>query len=467
MPKTIFGTTEKSNFILNMSDKALQKFAFIVIFIAVLLPQLGNFFITVFDGSSSFLGTFLYAAGFSSLLVFIVTALKKEISFKENKVIFVVAFLAVWTIVSYYGVLLRISDYPENVANDFLRVVILGELGRYEGMISIFAYLGIFLAALCVNREKTVKTVLDTIVGIGAFHGIIAVLQHIPNLDFLTEYADLPTLALEDVMLSSGLCDSPIFYCSFATMILAIAVFGAIYDSSKIRAILYSLTGVLMFTTMLFTSSIVAFVGGGAVLLTAGIIILSTSKTSVKEKCKFLGLALTLVAVLLTVNFSQGIFIRDREIAHFDSFFRLYITASNSPITEEGLYKNGFDRSLDAISQFPLTGTGPDCFGKNQMLHEEMRTDMLDKSYNEFLYIAATRGIPSLIGYLAFLFFVFKNSGRRFKQFFADKDKNYIYISIFVAVTAYIIASFFSASTVTVAPIFWLLCGFYCTKNVG
>ncbi|MGN0587599.1 MAG: hypothetical protein ACI4JF_09965, partial [Oscillospiraceae bacterium] len=131
MPKTIFGTTEKSNFILNMKPSTLQKWIAAMLMLCVIVPQVGNFVISATDGASSFLAAFLYFTGFGSILFFIIAMLKKELTFKDNKIYWVVIFMAVWAFASYYGVILRGGD------SEAVSTALEGELGRYEGLLSL------------------------------------------------------------------------------------------------------------------------------------------------------------------------------------------------------------------------------------------------------------------------------------------------------------------------------------------
>ena len=131
----------------------------------------------------------------------------------------------------------------------------------------------------------------------------------------------------------------------------------------------------------------------------------------------------------------------------------------------QSLYEIGFERSMYFIKAHPILGIGPDCFAKYQLLDEELVTCSIDRSYNEYLYTAATRGIPALIGYLIFLGIVIKNCVSGMKLFLADSKKWY-YAAVFGAIAAYIVQAFFSASSVTVAPLFWLICGIACAKKL-
>ncbi len=466
--KTIFGTTEKSNFILNMNPAVLQKWTGAMLVLCVVIPQIGNLFITGLNASSSFLGAFLYLTGFSCVLFFIITVLKGEQSIVKNKIYFVVFFMAAWAFASYYSVVIRVGK-DETLLNpsDFISTAMGGEQGRYEGLLALFAYFGIFLLATTVKKEKTVQLLMDVIVGAGIIQAVIAVFQHIPGLNFLTAYADLPTIALKNVMLSSGLSDSPIMYGSFLTLVTGIALTGAVFDENILRARIYGAAAALFWLTGLFTSSVVPIIGICCVF--AAVTIAAFKKEVVKFGEGFFKTSMSRYAVLMIVMaviftlvfIFQGIYIRDKAIAYYDAFYRLYIVTGYSPVDERSLYEIGFSRSLDFIKQYPLFGTGPDCFAQFQLIKEETSLMAIDKSYNEYLYIAATRGIASLAAYLAFAAYVVKKGGEGMKSFFAGGDKWYR-AALLAAVTAYLVQGFFSASTVTVAPLFWLMCGICC-----
>ncbi|MGN0609546.1 MAG: O-antigen ligase family protein [Oscillospiraceae bacterium] len=476
-PKTIFGTTEKSNFILNMKSETLQKWIGVMLALCIIIPQIGNFVISAAKASSAFLGAFLYLTGFSCILFFIIAMLKKEQSFKENKSYFAVIFMAVWAFASYYGVVIRTASddrLDTESVSEFVSTALEGELGRYEGLLALFAYFGIFLLTTTLTKEKTVRLLMDIIVGTGIVQAVIAVLQHIPNFDFLTDYADLPTAALRDVMLSSGLSDSPILYGSFLTIVTGIALTGAVFEENVTRARVYGASAVLFWLTGLFTSSIVPIIGIGCVFVfvTAVVIINKKKGGTAFESGKlrtpmkrYAVLMAAMAVVLALVLIFQGIYIRDKEIAYYDAFYRLFIVLSFSPMNTQSLYEIGFERSMYFIKAHPILGIGPDCFAKYQLLDEELVTCSIDRSYNEYLYTAATRGIPALIGYLVFLGIVIKNCVSGMKLFLADSKKWY-YAAVFGAIAAYIVQAFFSASSVTVAPLFWLICGIACAKKL-
>ncbi|MDE5860156.1 MAG: hypothetical protein K2H23_07230, partial [Oscillospiraceae bacterium] len=221
MPKTIFGTTEKSNFILNMKYATVRKWLSGLLYASMILTALGGAFITFMTEPNWALGTFLYAAGFSCVLFYIVLLMRKDIRFKDCPACYIAIAIAVLAFASYYSVVLS------GKSQTYVNTAMLGELGRYEGLLAILAYLGVFLLAASVMKISTVKTIFDIFIGIGLVQAIIAVMQHIPW-GFPSDFRKLPALVLlKDVHLSSGLADSPIFYGSFLTLASGTAIIGA------------------------------------------------------------------------------------------------------------------------------------------------------------------------------------------------------------------------------------------------
>ncbi len=475
MPKTIFGTTEKSNFILNMKSTTLQKWIHGVLIFCIIFPLLGAAILCGSDKRTFISGAFLYATGFTCILFYLIVMLKKDVLFKDNKSYIAIILMSILGLVSYYIALGRISGTGYEVSTPLI-----GNLGRQEGYLALLSYFGIFLLATTVSSQKTVLNIMDLLVAAGFVQAGVAVLQHIPGLSFPSDYRDLPVIAYENVNLSSGLADSPIFFGSLMTLLTGIAITGAIYDKSIIRARIYSVGAVFFFLTSLFTSSIVPLIGIGAVVVVLVILQLINATNGKQRtfesklfKTPSARLAVIIIALgitLLIVALTQGINIvdyigvdnrrmpRDKSIAFYDSFYRLYVSGSMSPVNTQGLYEIAWSNALEIIKNNPLFGIGPDCLAIENLLIGK-QFDFLDKSYNEYLYTAATRGIPALIVYLTLIGFSIKRMITGFKAFKSD-NSSWFRAALPVALLAYLVQAFFSASTITVAPFFWLLLGF-------
>lgn len=474
MPKTLFGTTEKSNFILNMKPETLYKWVTFMLILCIGLPQVGMFFTLGFKVNTSLPAILLYTAGFMAILFFIIAAIKNEFSVKENKIFFAVVAMAVWAFVSYYGVVIASGSekYSGEQAQELINTALMGELGRNEGLLGLFAYFGIFLLAMAVNNRKNIQILMDVMIGFGIVQGLISVLQHIPGLKFLTVYDNLTTLALNKVMLSSGLTGSPIFYGSYIAVVMAVAFAGAVYSKNLLRARIYGAAALLLWLTGLFTSSIVPMVSGVCILLAMTVIVLVQNKkggVTFKEGmlktalARFGVLAAGMAVIFAAVLIFQGIYIRDKAIAFYDAYFNLFIVNGYFPKEERSLYQLGLEKGMAYIKENPLLGVGPDCLAKAENFYPETPSPM-DRIYNEFLYTAVTRGIPALAAYIVFIVLVLKNALSKAAAFLSDAENWYIPAFI-TAIIAYVIQSFVSASAVTTAPLFWLVCGLICAKK--
>ena len=132
------------------------------------------------------------------------------------------------------------------------------------------------------------------------------------------------------------------------------------------------------------------------------------------------------------------------------------------------LYLN--QKSKDIASRFPLTGTGPDQLVYPQLytfgtLHEgaEMpdvivqNRGTFDKVYNEYIYTAATRGIPSLIALLAVilpaLFMSFKAMKKR-----QSGESTAVFMLTLCGALVFLIG----CSNIAYSPVYWAIAGLAC-----
>lgn len=461
MPKTIFGTTEKSNFILNMKKSTVNKWVTGLLCACIILPLAGGLFITFIPKANALMGAFLYATGFSCVLFYIVLLLRKDIEIKECPAAFFVFGLAALALASYFRVVVKNFDIQATIDT-----AIFGETGRYEGLLALLAYFGVFLLAASALKRSSAKLIFDVLIGAGIVQGVIAVMQHIPW-GFPSDFRKLPALLLlKDVHLSSGLSDSPIFYGSFLTLVISVGLAGAMYEENITRARVYGFTAVFCFMTGLFTSSVIPLIGTGTALAVLAVCEFTAGKGGThfesgllrSSRKRLAAAVLSMAAVLGIVLALQGIYLRDKSIAYTDAFSRLFIVGSPSPVNEKSLWRLGAERSLMIIKDHPFLGIGPDLMATYQLSDSELVIDSIDRSYNEYLYIAATRGIPALIVYIALLAAVIRGLIKSMGEFVRDRS-NWFRPALLTAVTAYSVQAFFSASAVTVAPFFWLLMG--------
>lgn len=122
-------------------------------------------------------------------------------------------------------------------------------------------------------------------------------------------------------------------------------------------------------------------------------------------------------------------------------------------------------RVIEMIKMRPLFGFGIEnlalVFEKyyfNDIVNFMGSYFIIDKAHNDFLHIAVSTGIPSLIVYITFISAIFYKVLNRINQ-----DIN---ILLFASITGYVICLFFNISVVSVAYIFWIYLGLLCRYNI-
>jgi len=117
-------------------------------------------------------------------------------------------------------------------------------------------------------------------------------------------------------------------------------------------------------------------------------------------------------------------------------------------------------RSLELVKENPLWGVGLEQLGyafidnySEDMVQYWGRVMFVDRAHNEYLHIAVSTGIPSLLVYLTFLFMVLRDGWRNWR-------KDEILLPVYAAVIGYLVQAFFNISVVSVAYLFWIYMGF-------
>ena len=80
-----------------------------------------------------------------------------------------------------------------------------------------------------------------------------------------------------------------------------------------------------------------------------------------------------------------------------------------------------------------------------------------DKAHNDFLHIAVSSGVPSLIAYLSFLLMI---AYQAIRKFYSN-----INILLFASILGYMVCLFFNISVISVAYILWIYLGILCRYN--
>jgi putative inorganic carbon (HCO3(-)) transporter len=263
----------------------------------------------------------------------------------------------------------------------------------------------------------------------------------------------LPTYAYKNVFISSGVTGHPVFFGGFLTLAGGVTIILSIFSKGN-RRFVCTLISLALFTVGLFTSSITPIIGFSAVSLCGVILSLAVFKTDRSPFKTMMFILAGFVLIFFIVLSAQGLWIRDVYIARLDALNNKGIVGAHTLADTRSLYAAAWGDSVEYIKESPILGVGPDAFAAKS----GFASMKYDKSYNEFLYVASTRGLPSLIAYCVLLVFSFVRVCKSMKTSFGKPEFMY-YAVIFTSCASYVIQSFVNASAVTVAPIFWLLLG--------
>ncbi len=531
MPKTIFGTTEKSNFILNMDlDKyrsACGKLA-LVVFWATGLSQLLNHWLSASELS---LATTLEGGGFAGLVVYFLLLLRR--------VSLVFSLTGVFSLFAVFAGLMR-KQFSKATAVPYLillasmvwamisrlfsydmKVSLFGYPGREEGWFALLMYAGIFFLGTMLRKKDDLERFARGLLTFGIVQCAVGILQALPFVDYLnpnkglSPYRNIEPLLFWNVRVPTGMASSPITYAMLLGMLGALSVPAALFSETKKTRTLAVICAALSVVMTLLTHTIAGVTACIGILLLTAVLFAAKSKQVQGKKAALpaaaaAALVCGLACVALTPVLNHAYFHPDMDTAGTkekgltfaawesgtekaqlptgfaqsyskddkarpalydgglvwdDSFYRLDTSGPYAPGTDVGfeIYDSSYvsrycwAQGVKAIKIDPLLGVGPDNFIYSQQHRSyavSANPNSVDNPYNEYLFIAATRGVPSLLMHLALIVICFVLMWKR-----RSTMKSWVRISAACAVLVYCAAAFTGMSVLSVAPVFWMLLG--------
>lgn len=319
---------------------------------------------------------------------------------------------------------------------------------KYDGFITLFFYVLLFFTArTCKNiGNKAFYAMLGSasiiaIYGIAQFYGFdpfILEIDRFPNVPYTT-------------------IGNQNFVGTYLVLMLPFSIHYWLSERNNIAILSY----ILLFYCLLTTMSRGPWLGF-IISITLYFVILLVRK-SLKLRQFALFLFVTIVVLLFFTAVSEKSVLARFLLIFFD--FELIINNPNSAVP--GSFRWFIWRKVvELIKERPVFGFGFANLGyafeerfSLEILDVFKRTMFIDEAHNEFLDIAVSTGIPSLIAYLAFLWFSFY---KLLKTYFERINYN---TAIIAAVFGYLIQSFFNISIVSVAYLFWILLGLFAQRT--
>lgn len=486
MPKRIT-KNEKTDFIVNMTKDGFMKLALIFLAAACVgvgiayLPyylKRGNSFMS--GESDSFiegavLGSqaaeyikyavlILMAFGFFGFLILLISASKKYLRLKES---------GPFVLLFGYALMCAVSTA---VAVD-RSVALFGSEGRYEGLISVLAYAGLFCAASQLTDKNARKKLVGVICAVGAVHAVVGIFQASEPVSeifpsFFTENYVINGSVSENYI-ANGFMTSPYALAALLTVTTAISLGGLMYEEKASLKIFFAATGVLSALGGLLTKNVSVLAGFATVIIALGIIEIVRIKTGhglfVKSFLKNPLGVLFLSAVVLGAGFAAlyatGIFtFEDAYIVLQDSFYR--INSANPVYSAKGVevYSYLWQEVGGIFKNNFVFGTGLDCIAASKYPAPLEYSGSADRAYNEYLTMAASTGAASLLFYLGFVASCIKRGINGVGKFFDLKD-NWVRAAALAGCAGYLVQGVFSSRSVSSTGIFFVLLGLCFSKT--
>ena len=474
MAKTLFHSSEKSNFILNMTEEKYSKLASRGLFIAMLMtplftliPEISYTVSASGEAAYEFSSGGLVCGGVIAMIIAIIGMMKKYISKWNIFPVCAMGAMVLWGAVSLAnGVNLGISLY--------------GYSTRGEGLLAIIFYFCFFASAAALKRETALRTVLDGIIGVGVLNSIISLVQIFTGK--LSHYKSIGDD--KNIYAASGLSMSPLFLAMVLTLALTAALIGFVTSESKKRRIVLILCAALFSFVMMFTYSLIGFCGFAfALIITiAAVCVLKAPKKRLGGLLVSIVSAAAAVVIVFCglIGTENSYSLHDGRILWWaDGYYRASACGIFDPAKVDiddtlDVYSYLNRRSIDVIKNNPMVGTGPDQLAfafiapvdetteqlsiSDFMIHD-VNKGTFDKVYNEYIYTAATRGIPSLIALVLVLIPVMVLGVRSFK-----KKRSAETFGIFAVALGGVLIFFVGCSSIPFAPVFWTAAGAACAE---
>lgn len=332
-----------------------------------------------------------------------------------------------------------------------VKISILGETNRYEGMIAFYTYILIYFCAKKFLKYKNNKILLNILHAIYIVISILGILQY---------YIKLPTNALIPIF-NKGTCGTfgnTNFMGSFISMGIPIFIITYITKNNKISFC----TSLLVFFNLIACQ---ARSGWIAFAIFSVLMLIYLIKNKNKEYAKR---ALILLVCFITI-FGVIYLPQSSKVRTKIKQVKRDVTIVKTSGIDDKLGSNRIQIwkvVIELIEKYPIFGVGTDNLknGVGENLTEtsidfiQRAKGIMDKAHNEYLHIAVTIGLPALVLYLIFIALaILPNIKKIFK-----KESIFIILSVIIS---YLAQAFFNISTIGIAPLFWTALGILDNKN--
>jgi putative inorganic carbon (HCO3(-)) transporter len=330
---------------------------------------------------------------------------------------------------------------------------IIGSPGRFEGLITIVLYIFLFIIArLCPKLSDRLWLIIMTSGLLVSALGIVQFFGYYPFSDsVIMEFGGRPYSTM----------GNPNFLGTYLVLIIPISMYIYVFKNNK-----FGLAGfALLLYCLLCTSTRGAWLGFVASIVCLVGLHHICCNIMYDEKKRYVIVFIIAVIILLIFNFQTGGRLLDRFLSISND--AIDFLSNNEESDNAGAFR-GFiwKRVIQMISNKPIFGYGIENLlepfnelYENDLIAEFGKIRNFDKAHNEYLNIAVTTGIPSLISYLAFILLVLKRG-------WLNSKNNYMMITVISCVVGYLIQAFFNISMPVTAYVLWIYLGLIASHEI-
>ena len=340
-----------------------------------------------------------------------------------------------------FAVLFIISILISVIFSPFKKTALWGSFYRYEGFVSIFIYVLLFIIAsqyFQVNKKS-----INILLIVGSLMGIYGVLQ-VLGIDPIQSWMFDGNIT----KVAYGTIGNRNFFSSYLILFLTLSTSLYIFKGEK---------KYLIYTIFIYLGEVCALTRSGWIAYFICILLLSFFAFKNKKIKRILVLLVVLAIATIGINFISQNQVSGR-MEHTKTEFSDEVESSKNSSTGSRIHI--LKVCLNVFKDSPFLGTGPDTLGERLSKNYKNYVDehirfygaTIDKAHNEYLEYAVSCGIFTLIFYLMLIFYILKGIMKNIKS---DKFK-----IIFCVVISYLTQAVLNISVIAVAPLFWILLGY-------
>lgn len=465
-------TPNKSDFIVNMTRPQFDKLCGIFFILASVLYfavqavyyitkdtvvgkdlEGANLYATAYTLPLQF--TIIIITGFLAALPFVIGALKKYVTKAHLKALLIPLLFTVLAIIAC--LLAYNPDYS-----------MYGQVGRYDGVVAQLAFFLMIAGAMMLTSISWMKRISYTIIIIGTLNSVIGIFQTVtPLKDIIPSFYAKLRFGFSSEYAANGFTSSPYFLCGIVAISLALTFSIFLYEKQKSLKVALGCGVIVQVAALSMTrvvTGILAICAAILPVIVVEIIRLAKKHTYINgkklENPIFVALLTAVVAAGVAVAgvFLSGGFV-DRAVAVEDGMQRLFVSGSEAVGGSQQFYLEAWEKSFVAIKDKPVFGTGGDCYA--EYIYGSQPSSVMgsfDRPYNDYLYYAASKGIPCAVIYIAFIVMIFIKTAKRAKGFY-NNTEGITQLSLGLAAIAYAITMLMGISGISCAPFFFIVAG--------